>query len=61
MVLKNKNAITPSRGVSKESKRIHKDVQQTIDEVLLKWSMNQRSMNSISGSILQAKAQKKMV
>lgn len=47
-----------SRGVSKERKTVRKDVQQNIDEVLPKWSMNQRSMNSIiSGSILQAKAE----
>lgn len=58
MVLKNKNVITESRGVSKERKPVRKDVQQNIDEVLPKWSMNQRSMNSIiSGSILQAKAE----
>lgn len=57
-ILKNKNKILQSRGVSKQRKRLRKPVQQNIDEALLQWFRYQRSMNTtISGPILQAKAE----
>ena len=57
-ILKNKNKILQSRGLSKQRKRIRKPVQQNIDEALIQWFRYHRSINTtISGPILQAKAE----
>lgn len=57
-ILRNKNKILQSGGVSKQRKRIRKPVQQNIDEALIQWFRYQRSINTtISGPILQAKAE----